>query len=146
MYLSNGGTEVFLDVLALAACDLAASEWEVRFALLCCNSRIGGGNDGFDLDELPWGEAEWPVQREFLLRVVDTALGRHRWEVLGYDPPAALGYLRRYREVVRGYVPAPPLSSVVGWWEYERDEAHLRRCGRHGLFVGVFEDCRLCAG
>ena len=144
LHLSNGGTAVFLDVLALAACDLAESEWELRFALLCCNSRIGGGNDGFDLDELPWSDTGWLEQREFVLRVVDAALERHRWEVLPYDPPWALGYLRQYREIVSGYAPAPPLSSVVGWWEYERVEAHFRRCERHGLFVGVFDDCRLC--
>ncbi|MFB9902372.1 hypothetical protein [Allokutzneria oryzae] len=28
LYLSSGGTAVFLDVLALAACDLAESEWD----------------------------------------------------------------------------------------------------------------------
>ncbi|NSC19952.1 hypothetical protein FM076_01485 [Streptomyces albus subsp. chlorinus] len=141
--LSNTGTAVLLDVLALAACELAETEWERRFALVCCDSRTGGGNDGFDLDELPW-DREWRTQHDFLLRVVDAALSHRGWDVLPYQPRGMHGHLERFRELVAGFVPEPPLSDPLYVWEYERTEADYQRCEEHGLFLGLFTHCRLC--
>ncbi|MET9312097.1 hypothetical protein ABZX12_09745 [Kribbella sp. NPDC003505] len=53
---------------AAAAVELARTRFERGFALLVRNSRIGSGNDGFDLDELPWsaeGEDEGEDEQAF---------------------------------------------------------------------------------
>ncbi|MGW7681081.1 hypothetical protein ACWGID_10105 [Kribbella sp. NPDC054772] len=144
LFLSNGGTDVFLDVLALAACELARSDFERRFALLLCNSRIGMGNDDFDLDELPWS-AEFIAEREFLLRVIALAATGFRWAMLSYEPPYAEAHLRQYGDVVRGYTPPGEAVEVARMWDEHPPERAFERCGRHGLFVGDYRDCRLCA-
>jgi len=138
--LSNGGTAVFLDVLALAACELAETDFERGFALLLCNARIGGGNDDFDLDELPWSD-EWPSERFFLIRVVRLAAARFRWDALSYDPPFAEDYLKTYERLVLDYQPE---GTPGARWE-PVPAGPFERCPEHGLFVGDYEDCRLCS-
>jgi len=141
--LSNGAAAVFLDVLAPAACELARTGFERGFALLVCNARIGSGNDGFDLDELPWS-GEWEDERAFLLRVIELARTRFGWELLSYEPPFVDVYLAEYERLVQDY--RPPVGSVepARMWDPAPEDAAFRRCLRHGLFLGDYTDCRLC--
>src|ERR1700753_3386193 len=98
--LSNGGTDVFFDVLTLAGCDLAGTAWEQNLVLFFADChRVGVGTAGFDLSEIPW-TADWRAERAFLLRVIDTAVGRHGWGRLSYDPPYAARSLADYRAMV----------------------------------------------
>ncbi|MFF8969350.1 hypothetical protein [Streptomyces sp. NPDC014995] len=129
MYLSNGGTEVFVEVLTLAVAELARRPWELRFAALLARQDqnvLGRGAVGFDLAELEWGGTaeERAAAKAFVLAVTGLAAGRHRWEELGYEPPHALGYLRRFREIVEafeppagvppgGVLPAPAVACCV---------------------------------
>jgi hypothetical protein len=46
--------------------------------------RVDRGTSGFDLIELPW-TADWPAEKAFFLAVLDLAVGRYRWDELGYD-------------------------------------------------------------
>jgi hypothetical protein len=142
--LSNGGSEVFLDVLALPACELATTDFERGFALLLCNSRIGLGNEGFDLDELPWSSAGWEAERDFLLRVIGMAKAHFRWELLDYEPPYADRYLAEYEAVVRDYHPPAEPVELPRMWDPDPAEAAFSRCPKHGLFLGDYTDCRLC--
>ena len=142
--LSNGGSEVFLDVLALAACDLATTDFERGFALLLCNSRVGLGNESFDLDELPWSSADWKAEREFLLRVIELAKAHSRWELLSYEPSYADRYLADYHEVVRGYHPPAEPAELPRMWDLDPAGAAFSRCPKHGLFLGDYTDCRVC--
>ncbi|MET9658198.1 hypothetical protein [Streptomyces sp. NPDC006510] len=60
LYLSNGGTEVFVDVLMLAVSGLADTVWEHRFATLLSQqdqSVMGCGVVGFDLEDIEWGRS-----------------------------------------------------------------------------------------
>ncbi|GAB2649188.1 hypothetical protein [Kribbella swartbergensis] len=141
--LSNGGSEVFLDVLALAACELAETPFERGFALLLCNSRIGLGNEGFDLDELPWS-ADWEAERAFLLRVIELAQSHFHWDFLSYDPPYADRYLAEYATLVREYRPPEEPVELPRMWDPSPVEAAFNRCLKHGLFLGDYTDCRVC--
>jgi len=141
--LSNGGTDVFFDVLTLAGCDLAETAWEQNLVLYFADGhRLGFGTAGFDLSEIPW-TANWRAEKEFLLRVIDTAASRHGWDRLSYDPPHAARALAVYRAMVAGFVPVPAeVPDSPDWVTTPRDEL-LARCGRHDLYQGE-EGCRLC--
>ncbi|MEL5953744.1 hypothetical protein AADR41_02915 [Streptomyces sp. CLV115] len=137
--LSNGGTAVFVDVLVLAVSDLADSAWEYRFATLLAlqdQGVMGRGAVGFDLEDIDWGRSpgEQAAAKGFVLRVLDLALRRHRWDELGYEPPFAEEYLRQYREMVEAFDPAdaglrnggnPPFPGP--------EEAAMASCVRHRL-------------
>ncbi|MEU1787735.1 hypothetical protein ABZ553_17990 [Streptomyces sparsogenes] len=169
--LSNGGTDVFLDVLTLAVSDLARDAWDYRFAALLTlqdQNVMGRGAVGFDLEEIDWGTtgAERARAKRFVVRAAELALRRHRWEELGYEPPYAEGYLRRFKAMVEAYEPeahdpeaygpeahdpeahAPAAGAAVrheGLFP-RADEAAVASCVRHRVLSALpfWEGCRFC--
>jgi hypothetical protein len=141
--LSNGGTDVLFDVLTLAGCDLAETAWEQNLVLHFADGhRVGRGIAGFDLSEIPW-TADWRAEKEFFLRMIDTAADGHGWDRLRYDPPYAAKWLSVYRAMVAGFIPVPAAAAREADWVTAPREELLARCGLHGLYQGE-EGCRLC--
>jgi hypothetical protein len=145
--LSNGATDVFLSVLQFALSDLADDPWQRALAQWVAwhdQNLVGGGTVGFGLEEVHWEPAEFAAQKAFLLRVLDTALTRYRWDELCYDPPRADAYLHRYREVVAAFELPAGFWPATGYrWPGPGDEEAF--CPRHG--VHVYPElgwCRVC--
>lgn len=148
--LSNGGTDVFLDVLTLAVSDLAHDAWDYRFAALLTlqdQNVMGRGAVGFDLGEIGWGAtpAEQARAKDFVVRVVGLALRRHRWDELGYEPPFAEGYLRRFRAMVEAFDPADAVHRDGGGFPGP-GEAAVASCVPHRVLSALpyWDGCRFC--
>ncbi|MFB6713277.1 MULTISPECIES: hypothetical protein [unclassified Streptomyces] len=149
--MSNGGTDVFVDVLMLAVSDLAESSWDHRFATLLTwqdQNIMGRGTVGFDLEDVDWGRSphERAAAKDFVLRVLDLALRRHRWDELDYEPPFAEDCLRQYRDMVETFDPADverrsDRSSFPG-----PEEAAMASCVRHRVLCAPDhqEGCVFC--
>lgn len=110
--LSNGGTAVFIDALMPAVSDLVDEPWDYRFAALLAlqdQNVVGRGCVGFALADIDWGAtpAQCAHAKDFVLRTTDLALTRHRWEELDHEAPYAERHLRRFRDMVEAYEPAP---------------------------------------
>jgi hypothetical protein len=147
--LSNGATAVFIDVLMPAVSDLTSEEWDFRFAALLTlqdQNVMGRGAVGFDLEEIDWGATpeERARAKDFVVRVVDLALRRHRWAELGYEPPFAEGYLRRFRAMVEAFDPA---DAVRGADVFPGPgEAAVASCVAHRVLSALpyWDGCRFC--
>jgi hypothetical protein len=141
--MSNGSTDVFFDVLTLAGCDLASTAWEQNLVLYFADGhRAGRGDSGFDLAELPW-TSNWPAEKQFFLRLIDAAAGRHGWDRLRYDPPSAAAQLAAYRSMLASYTPVPSAMPGRPDWGQAPAAAELARCPSHDLCQGEL-GCRLC--
>jgi hypothetical protein len=141
--LSNGSTDVFFDVLTLAGCDLAATAWEQNLVLHFADGhRLGMGTGGFDLAELPW-TANWPAEKRFFLRMIDTAAARYGWGRLQYDPPFVAAQLAAYREMLAAFTPVPAPAPDQPDWTHAPPASQVARCPSHDLFHGEL-GCRLC--
>ncbi|QDQ09501.1 hypothetical protein [Streptomyces spectabilis] len=149
LYLSNGGTEVFIDVLMLAVSDLADGEWEHRFAALLTlqdQSVMGRGAVGFDLRDIDWGAS--PTERarakDFVLRSAALALSRHRWRELPYEPPFAHRYLLQFSTMVESFVPTS--APRPGGDFPSPQERAVASCTRHRVLSALphWEGCFLC--
>ncbi|WP_331732481.1 hypothetical protein OG592_41815 (plasmid) [Streptomyces avidinii] len=147
--MTNGGTAVFVDVLMLAVSALAHEPWDFRFAALLTlqdQNVMGRGVVGFGLAELDWGDTpqERAAAKDFLLRVLDLALSRHRWEELTYEPPRAEGYLGMYRAMVEEFDPAT-VTADTGVLP-GLDEAAMASCVRHRVLDALpfWEACVFC--
>ncbi|OEJ22937.1 hypothetical protein AR457_37625 [Streptomyces agglomeratus] len=147
--MANGGTAVFVDVLMLAVSTLAREPWDFRFAALLTlqdQNVMGRGAVGFDLAELDWGDTpqEAAAAKDFLLRVLDLALSRHRWEELTYEPARAEGYLRTYRRMVEAFDPATARAGT-GVLPAPQ-EAAMASCVRHRVLAALpfWEACVFC--
>ncbi|MEU7164169.1 hypothetical protein AB0A70_05925 [Streptomyces morookaense] len=148
--MSNGGTAVFVDVLTLAVSELADEPWHYRFASLIAlqdQNLMGRGNVGFDLEDIDWGPSpqEQRDAKGFVLRVIDLALARHRWDELGYEPPYAAQYLKAFRAMVEAYDPATPACGL-GRPFPAVEEAALASCVRHRVLTGLpfWDGCTFC--
>ncbi|MQY06619.1 hypothetical protein [Actinomadura macrotermitis] len=143
--MTNGGTDVFLDVLTLAACALARTPWQQNLALHFADGhRLGRGDFGYDLSELPW-TAGWPQEKDFHLEVIDAAAAGHGWERLDHPADRARAYLAAYRPMLAGFTPVPVFRSAWwGDWRIAPPAERLERCPRHEIYEGEL-GCRLCA-
>lgn len=148
--MTNGGTEVFVDVLVLAASAPAHEPWDFRFAALLTlqdQHVMGRGVVGFGLADLDWGETqqERASAKDVLLRVLDLALSRHRWEELTYDPPRAEEYLRVYRAMVEEFGPARARGTGTSVLPGPQ-EAAMASCVRHRVLDALpfWEACVFC--
>ncbi|MFG2334947.1 hypothetical protein [Streptomyces yangpuensis] len=150
--MTNGGTAVFVDVLVLAVSALARETWDFRFAALLTlqdQNVMGRGVVGFDLADLDWGDTprERAAAKDFLLRVLDLALSRHRWEELTYEPARAEGHLRTFRAMVEEFDPAdaavPRARAGVLPGPHE---AATASCARHRVLDALpfWEGCVFC--
>lgn len=144
--LSNSATDVFLSVLQFALSDLAASGWERALAQWVAwhdQAVAGPGCVGFDLAEIAWDRPDFASQKAFLLRVVDKALTRYRWDELCYDPPFAEQNLHDYRGIVRRFDLVAVRGPAEGWgWPGAADEETI--CPNHGVHCGDLGWCRVC--
>ncbi|MCA6091317.1 hypothetical protein LE181_03920 [Streptomyces sp. SCA3-4] len=151
LYMSNGGTEVFVEVLTLAVSDLVEEPWDFRFAALLAlqdQNCMGRGVVGFELEEVDWGASpeERMRNKAFVLRVIDLALSEHRWDELTYDPPFVATYLRTFRTMVEAFDPAFHDGSAHGFPGPE--EAAMASCVRHRVLTGMphWDVCVFCNG
>jgi hypothetical protein len=146
MKFSDGATDVFLSVLQFALSDLAATRWERALAQWVAwhdQNLVGREVVGFDLADIAWDPAEFPRQKAFLLRVIDTALTGYRWNELCYDPPYARACLRDYRQIVVSFpLPAGPRpDGGYGWLGPDDAETF---CPRHRVHCSDYGWCRVC--
>lgn len=87
--MSNGATDVFIDILKL--CHQSLPPNRISYSLTAWiiekhESRIGNGFSGFDLSDMPWNKGNFSNQHECLLSVVDTMLEKSMWSKLEYEP------------------------------------------------------------
>jgi hypothetical protein len=146
MKRSNGATDAFLSVLQFALSDLAATVWQRALAQWIAwhdQNLVGRGAVGFYLEEIAWDRFEFPNQKAFLLRAIDTALTHYRWEELCYEPPYAEGDLREYREIVELFeLPAETGPSERWAWPGPDDDETF--CPNHQVHCSDYGWCRVC--
>jgi hypothetical protein len=141
--LSNGGTSVLLSVLLLSGSDLAETEWEKELVTWLAGrdqNILGLGVVGFDIAEFAWSKADFPAQKAFLLKMIDLALTKHRWDALDYDPPYAQDYLRDFRKLVEAYLAEYVEQKEWDWWLKPEEFA---KCPKHLVFMHE-EGCTIC--
>lgn len=134
-------------MLLLAGSDLAQSHWEKELITWIGNHDqgiYGLGIVGFDIDQIAWQVSEFEPQKTFLLRVIDTARQRHRWDVLDYDPPYVADHLLEFRKLVSAYN-AEMVDSDKNWdWFAEPDpHAEFVKCPQHQVYEHV-NGCAIC--
>ncbi|MEU6744742.1 hypothetical protein ABZ914_00785 [Spirillospora sp. NPDC046719] len=153
LYMTNSATDVFFDVLTLAGSALAVSPWEQNLVLYFADGhRHGRGFSGFDLEELPWTD-NCTEEKEFFLRLIDTALSGHGWDRLPYEPPHVKKDLAAFKAMLASYIPQPadsaylaePTVGVVRQadWRVTPTPEQVSPCPKHGIFSGEL-GCRLC--
>ncbi len=91
--MSNGLTDVFIDYLLLSGSRLAKTESEKRMVVFLAEkqqTKVGMGNVGFDIVEMPWTSDTFETDKTFVLEMIHHARAlsseKNVWEKMGYEP------------------------------------------------------------
>ncbi len=141
LQLSNGGTSVFISVLALAGSRLARIDPEIELITWLASqdqSILGIGVVGFDLMELPWSSSKeiFKEQHTFLRRVIAQAKTKETLQLLNYDPSCQSTWTLLKKCLMILYI------LEKSQWILKPD-VFGEKCEKHGVFKHL-EGCIIC--
>lgn len=151
--MSNGLTDVLIDVLLASSSELAATKSEKRMVVFLAEKQqsiVGIGTVGFDIIEIPWQIETFESDKEFLLRAIYYARSWNKWETIGHTPN--LEHLTSALDTLEILINRMTVNDV--------DESNLRewinaaekddpvncgypKCPKHGLLLSIF-GCKFC--
>ena len=145
--MQNGLTDVFMEVLAIAASALAQTRSEQALASWIASrdqAVLGLGAVGFDIAEMPWQVATFVEDRNFLIRAITAAESKVGWETLGYAPKEdwLMPCLMRLRMLVSAFGSHDIRASGAAIHSTFSESA-LSCCETHGIIMHA-NGCLVC--
>lgn len=153
--MSNGLTDVFINVLVLSGSKLAGTDDEKRLIVYLAEkdqSITGIGTVGFEICEMPWNTQTFDECKSFLLKVIETAKSRMGWEKLEYEPneELLLPCLQQFAVLV-SKMTADDISTeaVQEWLQASAEDLDdpvvcgFPVCEKHNTLLSTF-GCQIC--
>lgn len=151
--MSNGLTDVFIDVLVLSGSRLAETIDEKRLIVWLAEkdqSRVGMGTVGFDIREMPWSIDRFEENRRFMLKTVELAHNKTDWDKSDYSPNEELLFpvLNKFSDMLSKLAAKDIDPYALGKWLDAADKDDpvflgFLKCGKHGVLLSCY-GCRLC--
>jgi hypothetical protein len=154
-YMSNNLTTVFISVLALSGSHLAQSVREKEIVMWLSEhdyAVCGLGTYGFDVTQIPWTIENFEEEREFVLRMIDGALNKTGWELLGYElfEERLFESLNEFKEIILMIESCDIKEGEYSKWKGYGDLNPLLKppegfpkCPVHGVYLH-FGGCVIC--
>jgi hypothetical protein len=142
--VDDAGLTQAVSAILLAGSDMATTAWERELMTWFAEhdqSVMGPGLIGFDLDEIAWQPERFQEQQGFLIRVIDAAMARHRWESLRAEPALAPEQLRRLRELVQSY--RVEYVEPAKRWVWNTPADRIWKCPVHNVYCHG-QGCQIC--
>ena len=155
--MSNGLTDVFIDYLLLSGSRLAKTESEKRMVVFLAEKqqiKVGMGNVGFDIVEMPWTSDTFETDKTFVLEMIHHARAltseKRVWEKMGYEPgQKQLKYsLDSFEALIKRMTINDVDEDNYREWisAAEKDDPinlGFPRCTNHDVLLCLF-GCKLC--
>ena len=152
LVMSNGGTDMFINILALSGAAIAQTESEKRLMVYLSEKDqiVGRGCVGFAITEMPWDKETFEADKSFVIKVINGARNKIGWEKLDYSPNEefVLHYLDTFENLINRMtvddIREEPLESWLASAEAS-DPVHCEfpRCKKHNIFLTCF-GCQIC--
>lgn len=152
LVMSNGGTDVFINVLALSGSVIAKTESEKRLMVYLSEKDqiIGRGCVGFDIVEMPWDKETFKQDKKFIIRVINAARNKTGWEKLDYSPNEEFisYYLNTFENLINRMTIDDIRENSLNHWLAESEGndpvyCNFPRCKIHNTFLTCF-GCQIC--
>lgn len=146
--LSNGATDVLIDVFVLSGSVLAQTQWQKELVIFVSSNDQeikGQGCIGFDISDLGWKMGNFKDQKKFILKVIDSALKKTNWEALTYDPDEKIAFsnLRKLKEMIVNYSIGLVKQRDIQTWNKKFTEIEFKNCPIHNVYMHP-SGCKLC--
>lgn len=150
--MSNGATDVFINVLLLSGSAMAQTESEKRLIAYLAekDQKIGMGTVGFDIVDMPWDHATFEADKSFMLNVINGVRNKIGWEKLWYTPDESrvLLYMDGFERLINKMTEEDIRRDALSQWLDAADENDPIRCGfpkcaEHDVFL-TWLGCQIC--
>lgn len=146
--LSNGATDVLIDVLVLSGSILPHTRWQkelIIFLSLNDQEIKGQGCVGFDISDLGWKMEQFEEQKKFLLNLIDSSLKKTNWKLLNYEPEEKIIFsnLRRLKEMIVNYSKKFVEQRDIQIWNKQFTKIEFKKCVKHKVYMHPL-GCKLC--
>lgn len=149
--MSNGATDVFINVLALSGSALAETVGEKRLIVWLSEKdqkKCGLGTVGFDVVEMPWDRETFSNDKIFMMNVMDAAEKKLGWEKLNYTPACLLPNLQKFGEYMERMTEQDIDDQAVSKWllaagSDDPVKCGFPRCQKHDTLL-TFLGCQIC--
>lgn len=151
--MSNGLTDVFIDVLILAGSRLAETVDEKRLIVWLAEkdqSKVGMGTVGFDIREMPWNIEHFEESRRFMMKTIELAENKTDWDKLDYAPNEELLFpvLNKFSGMLSKLSAKDIIQNALGEWLGAADKDDpvflgFPKCVKHGTLLSCY-GCHLC--
>lgn len=152
LVMSNGGTDVFISILALSGAVIAQTESEKRLMVYLSemDQIVGRGNVGFAIIEMPWDKETFEEDKRFIVKVINGARNKIGWEKLDYIPNGELVsyYLDTFENLINRMAVDDIREDSLNNWLAESEASdpiycNFPRCKKHNTFLTCF-GCQIC--
>lgn len=153
IHMSNGLTDVFINVLVLSGSALAVTDDEKRIIVWLAEkdqSSVGMGTVGFDICGLPWNKNAFAGNKRFLLNVIEAAKSKDNWFFLDYEPNEELLFpcLDRFSKLISALECIDIDPMALHKWLSAADASDpvlsdFPKCSKHGALLSCF-GCQIC--
>lgn len=150
--MSNGATDVFINVLVLSGSVLAETAEEKRLIVWLAekDQKLGLGTVGFDVVDMPWRRKTFLRNKAFMLNVIKAAENELGWEKLDYtpDPKYLSQNLRKFREYIEKMTEQSIDDNTAIEWLKDAGSGDpvncgFPRCKKHNTLLS-FLGCQIC--
>ncbi len=151
--MSNGLTDVFINVLTLSGSQLAKTVEEKQLIVWLSEKNqqtVGYGTVGFDIVEMPWSKSKFKEEQIFLIKVIKAAEQKMGWEKLDYTPNEKLiiPILKKFREYIERMTENNIREKELYEWisASENDDpinCNFPLCKKHNTLLTLF-GCQIC--
>lgn len=152
--MSNGSTSVFIELLLLAGTDLATNLWEKELMVwLAENDQTfrSIGCVGFDVSEMGWTKENFALEKEFVIKVIDSVLNKTNWNKLNYTPHEgiALENFDKFKNMIQNYEFDTNNLKTREWHFNPPPNSDFKKCPKHQIFLYYIESledecCVIC--
>lgn len=152
LVMTNGGTDVLINILALSGSVIAQTESEKRLIVYLSEKDqiVGRGCVGFDIIEMPWDKQSFKEDKQFIIKVIHGARNKIGWEKLDYRPNEEFVsfYLNTFENLINRMTIHDIKENALNHWLSESEAndpvyCGFPRCKKHNTFLTCF-GCQLC--
>lgn len=150
--MSNGLTDVFINVLLLSGSKLAKTVSEKRMVVWLAekDQTLGIGTVGFDICDMPWSIDTFDEDKMFIIKIIEEAKNKSDWKKLDYIPNENLLFpcLEKFSKLVSemniGHIEKASLNEWIK--SADKDDPiniGFPYCRKHNTLL-TFLGCQIC--
>ncbi len=146
--MSNGLTSVFVETICLAGCDIAFENYQKDLMIWFAQRDwilTGMGFEGFDISEINWHKNQFEQQKDFIIKVIDSANNKTNWDLLSYNPHEMIyKVFKDFKQMIIDFkIDNIDEKNQITLLDFNNSVKKYDKCKNHKIYLNC-EGCVIC--